>query len=143
MDEAVKIPGLRQRIGIDAPWLAPLRPLARLTFQVMYRVDTEELDIRGFAKLMDSRPVLRMPVKQELMQPANLRNVEQFLAARLAASDEVAGGRVYDLHIAEVARAGGAAIVVTENRRHFASLLRYGMTVLTSAEFAPRLPRRR
>jgi predicted nucleic acid-binding protein len=61
----------------------------------------------------------------------------------LAASDEVAGGRVYDLHIAEVARAGGATVVLTENRRHFASLLRYGMTVLTSAEFAPRLPRRR
>jgi predicted nucleic acid-binding protein len=61
----------------------------------------------------------------------------------LAASDEVAGGRLYDLHIAEVARAGGATIVLSENRRHFASLLRFGMTVLTAAEFAPRLPRRR
>ena len=61
----------------------------------------------------------------------------------LAASDDVAGGRVYDLHIAEVARAGGATTVLTENRRHFASVLRYGMTVLTAAEFSPRLPQRR
>ena len=61
----------------------------------------------------------------------------------LAASDDVAGGRTHDLHIAEIARAAGVATVVTENRRHFASLLRYGMTVLTAAEFVPRLARRR
>ncbi len=49
--------------------------------------------------------------------------------------DAVAGGRIYDAHIAEVARAAGAAVVVTDNRRHFLTALRYGMRVETPAEF--------
>ena len=54
---------------------------------------------------------------------------------RAAARDGVAGGRVYDAHIAEVARAAGASVVVTDNRRHFISALRYDMRVETPAEF--------
>jgi predicted nucleic acid-binding protein len=61
----------------------------------------------------------------------------------LASSDHVAGGRIYDLHIAEVARSGGATTVLTQNRRHFASLLRYGVVVQTVEEFAPRSRRGR
>jgi predicted nucleic acid-binding protein len=49
--------------------------------------------------------------------------------------ERVAGGRVYDAHIAEAARLAGAEVVVTENRRHFARLMRYGIRVLTAAEF--------
>jgi predicted nucleic acid-binding protein len=52
-----------------------------------------------------------------------------------AGRDGVAGGRIYDSHIAEVARAAGAGVVVTDNRRHFVSALRYGMRVETPAEF--------
>ena len=52
-----------------------------------------------------------------------------------AASDGVTGGRVYDLHIAETARCNGAKVVVTDNRRHFSSLLRYDIRVLSTAEF--------
>jgi predicted nucleic acid-binding protein len=51
------------------------------------------------------------------------------------ARDVIAGGRVYDLHIAEIARATGAAVIVTDNRRHFVSALRYHMRVETPAEF--------
>jgi predicted nucleic acid-binding protein len=51
-------------------------------------------------------------------------------------TDRVAGGRVYDAHIAEAARLAGAELVVTENRRHFVPLMRYGIRVLTAAEFA-------
>lgn len=54
---------------------------------------------------------------------------------RLAARDAVAGGRIYDAHIAEVARTAGADVVVTDNRRHFLSALRYGIRVETPAEF--------
>jgi predicted nucleic acid-binding protein len=54
---------------------------------------------------------------------------------RSAAQDGTAGGRIYDAHIAEVARAAGAAVVVTDNRRHFLSALRHGMRVETPAEF--------
>ena len=50
--------------------------------------------------------------------------------------ERIAGGRVYDAHIAEAARLAGAELVVTENRRHFVPLMRYGIRVLTAAEFA-------
>ena len=52
-----------------------------------------------------------------------------------AARDGVAAGRIYDSHIAEVARAAGATVVVTDNRRHFVAALRHGMRVETPAEF--------
>ena len=58
---------------------------------------------------------------------------------RTAALDGIIGGRVYDAHIAEIARASGAPIVVTENRRHFTQLLRHGTRVLTSAELLDQL----
>jgi predicted nucleic acid-binding protein len=51
-----------------------------------------------------------------------------------AGRDRILGGRIYDAHIAAVARHGGAKIVVTENRRHFTLLLRHGIRVLTAAE---------
>ena len=52
-----------------------------------------------------------------------------------AAGDGIAGGRIYDTHIAEIARAAGANVVVTDNRRHFLTALRHGMRVETPAEF--------
>jgi predicted nucleic acid-binding protein len=54
---------------------------------------------------------------------------------RAAAHDAIAGGRVYDAHIAEVARAVRASVIVTDNRRHFLSALRYDVRVETPAEF--------
>jgi len=54
---------------------------------------------------------------------------------RAAGRDATLGGRIYDAHIAEVARAAGATVVVTDNRRHFLSALRYGLRVETPAEF--------
>jgi predicted nucleic acid-binding protein len=54
---------------------------------------------------------------------------------RVAAHDVVAGGRIYDSHIADVARAAGARVVVTDNRRHFVSALRYDLRVETPSEF--------
>ncbi|HXW05627.1 MAG TPA: PIN domain-containing protein [Vicinamibacterales bacterium] len=54
---------------------------------------------------------------------------------RAAVRDQAAGGRVYDAHIAEVARAAGATVVVTDNRRHFMAALRHGLRVETPAEF--------
>ncbi len=57
---------------------------------------------------------------------------------KAAARDAVAGGRIYDAHIAEVARAVGASVVVTDNRRHFLSALRHGLRVETPHEFLTR-----
>jgi predicted nucleic acid-binding protein len=61
----------------------------------------------------------------------------EFLA--VAVGDAAAGGRIYDAHIAEIARRSGARIVVTDNRRHFTSLMRHGVRVLDSAELADEL----
>jgi predicted nucleic acid-binding protein len=52
-----------------------------------------------------------------------------------AMEDGTTGGRIYDAHIAEVARAAGARVVVTDNRRHFLAALRHGIRVETPAEF--------
>lgn len=62
---------------------------------------------------------------------------------KAAAHDATAGGRIYDAHIAEVAKAAGAAVVVTDNRRHFIAALRHGMRVETPAEFLAGLKDRR
>jgi predicted nucleic acid-binding protein len=61
---------------------------------------------------------------------------------RAAAQDAIAGGRIYDAHIAEVARAAAADVVVTDNRRHFLSALRHGMRVETPAEFVAAFKRK-
>jgi predicted nucleic acid-binding protein len=60
---------------------------------------------------------------------------ERIAMLRAAGRDSTAGGRIYDAHIAEVARGVSAAVVVTDNRRHFLSALRYGMRVETPTEF--------
>ena len=54
---------------------------------------------------------------------------------RAAARDQIGGGRIYDAHIADTARASGATVIVTDNRRHFLAALRYGIRVETPAEF--------
>jgi predicted nucleic acid-binding protein len=54
---------------------------------------------------------------------------------KAAGRDGTAGGRIYDTHIAEVARAAGAEVVVTDNRRHFLSALRHGLRIETPMEF--------
>ena len=62
---------------------------------------------------------------------------------RSAAQDGIAGGRIYDAHIGEIARAAGAAVIVTDNRRHFTSTLRHGIRVETPAEFLSALKGRK
>lgn len=79
-------------------------------------------------QLIESEILARMVVHQ---LPDNARNA--FL--RGAEKERVAGGRIYDAHIAEIARLSGAGTVVTDNRRHFTMLLRYGVRVLSTEEF--------
>ena len=68
---------------------------------------------------------------------------ERLPMMRATAQDQTAGGRIYDTHIAEIARAAGAAVVVTDNRRHFMASLRHGIRVETPAEFLAGLKPRR
>ena len=67
---------------------------------------------------------------------------DRSLMLRLLSEDRIAGGRVYDVHIAEVARSAGAGIIVTDNRRHFLSALRHGLRVETPSEFLQRLKKK-
>lgn len=73
----------------------------------------------------------------------DLPAAERLPVLRAAARDHIGGGRVYDAHIAEIARAAGAEVVVTDNRRHFVSALRYEMRIETPGEFLARLKPRR
>lgn len=56
-----------------------------------------------------------------------------------AQRERVAGGRIYDAHIAQIARQAGVRTVVTDNRRHFTVLLRDAIRVLTTDEAAAEL----
>lgn len=80
----------------------------------------------------------RRLVVKEILERFDVRDLpreaRQPLLDSLAA-EGVAGGRVYDAHIAESARMAGASVVVTGNRRHFSALLRHGLRVLTPEEF--------
>ena len=88
-----------------------------------YRVQPAEA-----AMLLEQEVMARMTVH-------DLPEVDHLPMLRAAARDAIAGGRIYDAHIAEVARSAAAAVVVTDNRRHFLSALRYGMRVETPSEF--------
>ncbi len=83
-------------------------------------------------RLMEEEILVRFTVHQ---LPAR----DRLPLLRAVAQERLAGGRIYDVHIAEVARSARAEVVVTENRRHFVSLLRYGIGVVTSRELVERL----
>ena len=101
----------------------------------------------------------RLPPEYRLTPSDACRLVEEEILARLvvhdlpsaarreflraAADDATAGGRIYDAHIAEVARRAGASVVVTDNRRHFLAALRHGLRVETPPEFLRSLKERR
>ena len=80
------------------------------------------------ARLLEEEVFSRMAVQ-------DLPAADRLPMLRAASRDGTAGGRLYDAHIAEIARANGADVVVTDNRRHFVSALRYGMRVETPKEF--------
>jgi predicted nucleic acid-binding protein len=106
-------------------------------FSVATRLPPEyRLSPSDAAQLLQEEIVARITVH-------DLPATDRVSMVRAAATDGVAGGRIYDAHIAEVARAVGAAVVVTDNRRHFVSALRYGIRVETPAEFLTALKAKR
>jgi predicted nucleic acid-binding protein len=106
-------------------------------YSVSTRLPPEfRLDPADAAILLEEEVFARMAV-HDLPAPDRLP------ALRAAARDRIGGGRVYDAHIAEIARAAGADVVVTDNRRHFLSALRYDMRIETPGEFLARLKPRR
>lgn len=80
------------------------------------------------AHLLEEEVFARMSVHD--LPAADRHQMLRFLSA-----DRIAGGRIYDVHIAEVARSAGAKVIVTDNRRHFLSALRHDLRVETPSEF--------
>jgi predicted nucleic acid-binding protein len=80
------------------------------------------------AQLLEEEVFARMAVH-------DLPPGDRHLMLRLLADDRIGGGRIYDVHIAEIARAAGARVIVTDNRRHFLSALRHDLRVETPTEF--------
>lgn len=80
-------------------------------------------------RLLQEEVLARFEVRQlpEQARLPFLRTIEH---------ERIVGGRVYDAHIAEIARLAGAKSVITDNRRHFSSLARHGIGVLSAEEFA-------
>jgi predicted nucleic acid-binding protein len=86
-----------------------------------------------------------MLVEQEVfgrLEVVDLPARERAAMLRHAGQEGIAGGRIYDTHIAEVARAASASVIVTDNRRHFLAALRHGIRVETPREFLASLKQR-
>jgi predicted nucleic acid-binding protein len=98
-------------------------------FSVSTRLPAEfRLAPSDAAKLVEEEIFGRMIVH-------DLPSGERLALLHSAAHDSIGGGRIYDAHIAEVARAAKATVIVTDNRRHFLAALRHGIRVETPAEF--------
>jgi len=98
-------------------------------YSVSTRLPVEyRLAPRDAARLVEEEIFGRMSVH-------DLPGAERLPMLRAAANDAIGGGRIYDAHIAEVARAAKASVIVTDNRRHFLAALRHGIRVETPAEF--------
>ena len=105
-------------------------------FSVSTRLPAEfRLAPADAAKLVDAEIFGRMIVH-------DLPSGERLPLLRAAAQDSIGGGRIYDAHIAEVARAAKATVIVTDNRRHFLAALRHGIRVETPAEFVAGLKKK-
>ena len=69
------------------------------------------------------------------MTVVELPATDRMTMLKASAQERMIGGTIYDAHIAHVARAAGATVIVTDNRRHFLASLRYGIRVETPTEF--------
>ena len=106
-------------------------------FSVSTRLPPEfRLTPADAVQLIESEIFGRMAVQD--LPPA-----ERGRMLKSAAHDATTGGRIYDAHIAEIARAAGATVIVTDNRRHFIASLRHGIRVETPAEYMTAFKTRR
>lgn len=98
-------------------------------FSVATRLPPEfRLRPEDAVRLLEEEVFGRMPVH-------DLPAADRGQMLRFLAGDRITGGRIYDVHIAEIARTAGARVIVTDNRRHFLSALRHDLRVETPSEF--------
>lgn len=98
-------------------------------YSVATRLPEEfRLSPRDALQLLEEEILARFDVRQlpESARRPFLRTVEH---------ERIGGGRVYDAHIAEIARLSAAKAVITDNRRHFSGLAGHGIAVMSAEEF--------
>lgn len=77
---------LRQYIGPTHPSLRWMQPLSKLTFELAYRVDAEDLDVSRFPEVVTIRPCLRLNSggdSEYLTRPTAQKKIRDFLCAQL------------------------------------------------------------
>lgn len=106
-------------------------------FSVATRLPPEyRLTSSDATRLLQEEILERMPV-------FDLPQADRVPFLNVIVQEGIAGGRIYDAHIAEVARAAGCTVIVTDNRRHFLAALRHGIRVDTPTEFVASMKRKR
>ena len=71
------------RLGEDERWAKTLMPLLKWTFEAMYHVDADHLNVAEFASTLSSRPTLRLAAAGTVApyRPQNVDGLMQFLRA--------------------------------------------------------------
>jgi predicted nucleic acid-binding protein len=142
LDTSVLLAGI---VDLGPPSEAPMRVMAAVAAGAMARPMTAWhccLELYSVVTRLPPEWRVSPAVARKLVQEEILgRFVVEQLPAEARADffacaerDRAAGGRIYDVHVAQIARRAGARVVVTQNRRHFTSLLDHGVRVLDAAE---------
>lgn len=69
------------RIGRDQKWLVSLMPMFKWTFEMMYQVDADDLNLSSQSRTMESRPVLMFDPRRSVipLEPHDVQGVQEFL----------------------------------------------------------------
>jgi pimeloyl-ACP methyl ester carboxylesterase len=82
---------ISDRISPPQPWLQWLRPICKWTFEIAYRVDTEDLDIQRRSAGLASCPVLMFDssaIPSQCFRPSGMQEIKDFLGKHLTATIE-------------------------------------------------------
>ena len=134
--------------------LLDIRPPDRHAQEVMSRISDRQFTsaVTAWHCILEFCSVsTRLPVEYRLTPAEACRLIEEAILPycqvvdlpedqrlpflRSCAVGRVVGGRVYDHHISEVARAARVSVVLTGNARHFGGLTLHGISVLSAREW--------
>jgi len=87
---------MTRRLGDDRKWLPVLMPLFKWTFEAMYRVDADDLQVSSFTAATKSRPTLRFQGHGTIdpYVPQNADGVMKFLRAHRITGTDTRGKAV-------------------------------------------------
>jgi acetyl esterase/lipase len=86
---------VHNRMAPQQPWLSWIAPLCKWTFEIAYRVKTEDIELTRFRKLFDSRPVLMIDNRNAHADPSDPKTIAQaqsFLSTVMRAKEPALAG---------------------------------------------------